>query len=355
MAESQLLSDIDANFGATKLHGEWDWYPASQLGIFGKAWPTPDSPFDRLPAKFQPKVRNPVWQLSQHSAGIHIGFHTDASAIAARWTLKFESSLAEQMPATSIAGLDLYSRHEHEWAWCGTGLFKAFPFNESVLIEGMSHAAREFRLYLPIYGGIKTLEIGVSKNSTISSSGPSDKKPICVYGTSIVQGACASRPGLSYPAILGRMADAEVINMGFSGNAHMEPEIAQLLSEIDASIFLIDTLPNMSAEWVAERYTPFVKTLANERPQAQFMLVEQCPYQNAWLLPQRAAEIRTKNEALRGACEILKAAFPGRIHYLPTGSILDSGDCSTDGLHLNDRGFILFAQALYDCINKMKS
>ena len=48
-------------------------------------------------------------------------------------------------------------------------------------------------------------QIGIPPSTWIAK--PPEKprqSPICFYGTSIVQGACASRPGMSYPAILGR-------------------------------------------------------------------------------------------------------------------------------------------------------
>ncbi len=44
-------------------------------------------------------------------------------------------------------------------------------------------------------------------------------------------GGCASRPGTCHPALLGRMLDYPVINLGFSGNGKMEGEVAELLAE----------------------------------------------------------------------------------------------------------------------------
>ena len=66
------------------------------------------------------------------------------------------------------------------------------------------------------------------------------------YGTSITQGACASRPGMAAVAIVGRKLDTSVINLGFSGNGRMQPEIADLLIELDPAIYVIDCIQNMS-------------------------------------------------------------------------------------------------------------
>ena len=71
--------------------------------------------------------------------------------------------------------------------------------------------------------------------------------PIVVYGTSIAQGGCASRPGLAWTNILGRKLDRPVINLAFSGNGKLEKELIELLSEIDASLYVLDCLPNLTS------------------------------------------------------------------------------------------------------------
>ena len=65
-------------------------------------------------------------------------------------------------------------------------------------------------------------------------------RPVVFYGTSITQGASAMRPGMGYPAIISRHLNIETINLGFSGNGKMEKELAEALSEIDASCYVID-------------------------------------------------------------------------------------------------------------------
>ncbi len=43
---------------------------------------------------------------------------------------------------------------------------------------------------------------------------------------------------MSYPAIMGRAIDQPIINLGVSGNGQAEPEIAELLTELDPSALL---------------------------------------------------------------------------------------------------------------------
>jgi hypothetical protein len=159
------------------------------------------------------------------------------------------------------------------------------PTNEAQLVRGQSAGKREYLLYLPLYNGVSSVEIGIPKESSLSQ-GPvrsaDRQKPIVFYGTSITQGGCASRPGMVHTAIVGRWFDRPVINLGFSGNGRMEPEVAQLLAELDPVVYVIDCLPNMDAKQVEERTEPLVRTLLKAHPQTPVLLVEDRTYANAW-------------------------------------------------------------------------
>ena len=102
-----------------------------------------------------------------------------------------------------------------------------------------------YQLYLPLYNSLEWLEIGVPEEATIHFLALRNEKPIVVYGSSITQGACASRPGMAWTAILERKMDRPLLNFGFSGNGRLEKELIDLISEIDAKIFVLDCLPNL--------------------------------------------------------------------------------------------------------------
>ncbi len=120
----------------------------------------------------------------------------------------------------------------------------------------------QYLVYLPLYNGVKSVEIGIPKGRKIAAAAaPSHQKPIVIYGTSITQGGCASRPGMAWTSIVGRQLETPVINLGFSGSGKMEPAMADLLAELDPSVYVLDCLANMSPEMLAERVEPFVEKL----------------------------------------------------------------------------------------------
>jgi hypothetical protein len=336
------------------------WYDARELAIEGKGWPDTADFYDRLPARAQGVVREPVWQLSKDSAGLSVRFVTDAASISARWTLRSNSLAMDHMPATGVSGLDLYVRMTGGialWHWLAVGRPDKAPTNERSLISGLPPGRRECLLYLPLYNGVQSVEIGVPPNATLESAPPrpADRaKPICFYGTSITQGGCASRPGMAYPAILGRRLDRPVINLGLSGNAQMEPELAALLAELDPCAYVLDALPNMGSAMVQERVGPFVETLRRAHPDTPIVLVENIEYQNAAVVPGSREGYVARNAALREVYDRLVAAGTPNLTLVPAEGLLgDDGEATVDGTHATDLGFFRMADALEPVLSRI--
>ena len=278
------------------------WHNARTLTVEGQGWPDNEfkAPFDRLPAKAEGKVRSAVWGLSHDSAGICVRFASDSPAIHCRWTVLKSNLAMPHMPATGVSGVDLYVQASSGFRWLATGR-PTNPTNSVALVTGLPKQQREYVLYLPLYNGVSSVELGVTKEASISSLPREDKaaKPIVFWGTSITQGGCASRPGMVHTAILGRRFNSPVINLGFSGNGKMEPEVAELLAEIDAAIYVIDCLPNCTASEVKERTAPLVQILRKARPATPIVLVEDRTYSDAFLVGAKKDRNSTSRAALK--------------------------------------------------------
>ncbi len=339
------------------MEGELTWHDLRELGIEGKGWKDTRSSYDRLPERAEGRVRPPVWELSRHSAGLCARFVSDAPLIQARWTLTGERLAMPHMPATGVSGLDLYAKAPGgQWRWLGVGVPSAFPANIAQLAGDLPPGAREYLIYLPLYNGVSSVELGLPRGSRLEQAPPrSDRlKSLVFYGTSITQGGCASRPGMAHTALLGRWLDCPVVNLGFSGNGRMEVEIAELLAELDPAVYIVDCLPNMVAQEVAERTGLLVRTLRRARPAAPILLVEDRTYANASLLSgprQRNAESRA---ALRAAHAGLVAEGVRGLHYLPGEELLgDDGEATVDASHPTDLGFLRQARAFLPVLQKL--
>jgi len=329
------------------------WHDIRSLDVEGKGWADTKSFYDRLPAKAEVIVHGPVWNLSQDSAGMCVRFITDANEIHARWELRSKSLAMPHMPATGVSGLDLYVKcADGEWKWLAVGRPTLFPVNSVTLVKGIPKETREYFLYLPLYNGVLSVEIGVSKGSTFRKAAPypQARKPIVFYGTSITQGGCASRTGMVHTAILGRRLNYPVINLGFSGNGRMEPEMADLLAELDPSVYVLDCLPNMNGQMIAERVVPFVKRLREAHPETPILLVEDRTYSDAFLITSRQKQNTENRRELKQAYSSLQSEGIKYIYYLSGNQLLDDDRdnlATVDGSHPTDLGFMRQADAFY--------
>ncbi len=330
------------------------WSDIRQFGVEGRGWEDTKDFYDRLPAKAEGKVRPPVWDLSHDSAGMCVRFVTDATTIRARWALTKSWIYLQNETAIANSGLDLYVKTDKGWHWLAVGMPNA-QTNEVTLAKDLIPGKREYLLYLPLYNGTKYVELGVATNAVIEKAPPwgdGTRKPIVFYGTSILQGLAASRPGMVHSAMLQRRFNWPVINLGFSGNGKMEPEMADLLAELDPSVYVIDCLPNMVADEIKERAEPLVKKLRAAHPDVPIVLVEDRTIQAAFLTAGQMEWYHLKDRAeLKAAYDRLQKAGVKNLYYIPGEHLLgDDGEGTTDGSHPNDLGFMrqaeIFAKVL---------
>ncbi len=322
---------------------ELEWYDARKLTVEGLGFTDLKSPYDRFPGRAEGVVPQPVWNLSRDSAGVLVRFMASTTAIHARWKITNKSLAGANITAIASSGLDLYARTDAgKWRWLGVGK-PTFPDSAEVLVSGIPATQREFMVYLPLRNGVTSLEIGLPKGATISP-GPARSaasKAIVFYGTSITHGIGASRAGMTHVAMLGRTFNREVINLGFSGNGRMEPEVVQFIAELDPAVFVLDCLPNMGANQVRERIVPGVKMLRAAHPNTPILLVEDRNIQTGFLVQARHDANEANHAALREAFGQLQAEKIPQVYYLPGENLLgQDGEGTVDGSHPTDLGFM---------------
>ncbi len=350
---SEPIEKLDPNFVASEADEGLSWYDAEKIGIEGRAWDDTPELLARLPERAREKVPDNVWMLGLKSAGMCVRFKTDSPVIAARWSLNDERMSIRHMPVSGVSGIDLYGWDDRrdDWAWTGIGIPNVdLTPGERVqrnLAEKLDGKLRTYIAYLPGYNGVQSLQIGVASDSQVLKAEPwrGGEKPICCYGTSIVHGGCTPRPGMTYPALLGRKLQRPTFNLGFSGNGKAEMAIFDLLSELDPCIYLIDPLPNMSPDLIRERMEPGVRRLAVAKPDTPILLIECLRF--TWSNVRDSTMISRKNAALRDAYDALVESGLSNVHYIPSTDLLgDDSEATVDAVHPTDLGFLRMADQL---------
>lgn len=329
----------------------------------GQAWPNEtQSPYDRLPTRAKGQVRDQVYNLGTQSAGLMIRFRSNATNISVRYSTTKSDKLKESkifgmnhMPATGVSGVDLYAiDSDGKELWCAAK--RQFSDTISYRFEGLHATDRyhnlgpEYRLYLPLYNQVNWLEIGVSDTSYFAPLPIRKEKPIVVYGTSIAQGACASRPGMAWTSILSRKMDRPLINLGFSGNGRLEKPVVELLSEIDAKIYIIDCMPNLvrgrvSNEELRKRIIETVHYLKEKKPETAILLVEHAGYTDGLTNPTRRENYTLVNTIQKDAFYFLKSSGYSELYYLTKEEIGLGMDDMVDGTHPTDLGMLHYAES----------
>lgn len=328
---------------------------AKQFKLIGKGFVDSTDMYCRLPSALKGKTRPPVWSLSRNCAGLAVRFHTNSPVIAAKWEVTGDIVMNHFAPS-GIKGLDLYCFKDKKWQFVNA----ARPAGKSssvTIISNMEGKDMEYMLYLPLYDGLKSLEIGVAPNAVIGEplvDLPKSGKPVVIYGTSITQGGCASRAGMACSNILSRMLEREVVNLGFSGNGQLDLEVADFIGDIDASCFIMDCLPNCSAAQINEKYASFVSIIRKKRPDVPILMVENPLYPHMYFSQSVFKNINEKNADLRRIYLDQKGKGDRNIYYLKADKLIgDDYEGTVDGVHCTDLGFLRMAQDMYPAVKKL--
>jgi GDSL-like Lipase/Acylhydrolase family/N-terminus of Esterase_SGNH_hydro-type len=355
--ETKITPPVDPAKATASDDGKLIWYNALELGVEGQGWKDLKHPYDRLPSEAEGVVRDAVWWLSHDSAGLSVRFTTDSPVVAARWSLRKDSLDMFHMPSTGVSGLDLYAKHNGDWRWVAMGRPEKQNGNEKTLVSLAPAGVHEYLLYLPLYNGIGSLEIGIKPDATLHKAPAyqeSRAKPVLFWGTSILQGGCASRPGMAYPSIIGRRLQRDVINLGFSGNGKMDPELVQMIAKLDVSAYVIDCGPNMTPPLIAERTEPLVKTLRAAHPQTPIVLVENIHYQDGWFIESKRASYVNKNAELKAAYDRLRSQGIRGLYYIPCDDLFgNDSEATVDGVHATDLGFMRMADVIEPVLRRI--
>lgn len=336
------ISKIDKNFKIdSKIEREGltfydiDETPFKVCGVYRER-----DHYVRLPADVAKSVSEGVFSLHTHTAGGRVRFVTDSPYVA----VSVKLNNAYKMPHfafTGSVGCDMYS---------GTRYIGTIvpPVSVTTEYEGVMDVPftdeHEYTINMPLYSGIDKMYIGIKEGCVLKAAPDYEiSKPIAYYGSSVTQGGCASRPGNAYQNIISRELDCDFINLGFSGNAKAEDEIANYIASLDMSAFVYDYEYNApTLEHYKNTHERMFKIIRNANPDLPIVMVSRPKYH----LTEGARDwfevmMTTYNNAV--------AAGDKNVYYID-GMTLFAPEMReaalVDNLHPNDVGFLSMANVI---------
>jgi len=311
--------------------------------------------YRRLPRDISVKVSEGVDALCQNTAGGRVRFKTNSLYIA----LKAFVPSVNLMPHMALAGslgFDVYERKDGEYLYLST-MFPGWGIDAindigkrgyfDCLVEFKEKRMRDITINFPLYNNVDDIFIGVEKSSELlSGDGYTNKKTVVYYGSSITQGGCASRPGNCYPSILSRRFDNDFYNMGFSGNAKGEDEMANYIAGMPMDIFVYDYDHNApSVAHLEATHEKMFKTVRKAHPDLPIVIMPRPKYYlNDDEKKRRDIILKTYNNAVSSGDK--------NVYYIDNKDL--TADCrdegTVDGCHPNDFGFASMAKAVGSCL-----
>lgn len=289
--------------------------------------------------------------FGEHSSGICVRFETDSSALNVRVKLREKFGMTN-MTQIGQCGMDLYVYDERAGEFVLHEVAR-YEFDATEYEVPLSHflnapkKPRKYILHLPLYMAVESLEIGLDPDASVRPFGYQKRERVGIYGTSIVHGCAASRPGLAPSAVLSRALGAEVLNFGFSGVAFMEREMGEILGKRKLGYLIVDTEPNAGVdERLRDNAAPFLDEFFKYNPAAKVVLYSRVPFALDYFDEYRARMA----DYYRGFLRRLAAKYrkAGREVHFADGFKLfkgNFGEYSTDGIHPNDVGMLALARS----------
>lgn len=302
--------------------------------------------FRRMPDDIAETVSPGVHYGSQYTAGGRVRFRTNSPYVAINF--KGVMGRLSQMAFTGCRGFDLYNGTEYVNTFVpplegGTGY-------ESIIEFGNTEE-KEITINMPLYSIVNELYVGLDENSFVNQPKEySVSKPVVYYGSSITQGGCASRPGTCYQGHISRRFDCDYINLGFSGNAKGEVEMAEYVASIDMSIFVYDYDHNSpSQQHLEETHERFFKIVREKHPDVPVIIMSKPK------LELDANQLK-RLEIIKKTCDNAREQGDKNVYFIDGRELCElcGNEGTSDNCHPTDLGFFSMAKKLGDVIENNK-
>lgn len=315
--------------------------------------------FHRLPTEVAANTNPGVVKLERKSAGGRVKFTTDSQYVILR--AEFAGvGRATHMTLAMSAGFDIYLDDPDSTRFLKPLLppySTADSYEQIVRFDGRKE--RSYVIHFPLHSVVKNVYIGVQEDATLKAGRPyRNQKPVVIYGSSIVHGTAATRPGLCYPNILSRRLNMNCVSLGFSGNAKGEVAIAEYMASLPMCMFICDYDHNApTVEHLKDTHQRLYDIIRAKNPDIPYIMISK---------PNVATQDRDKCYARRDVIidtfRYARAKGDRNVYYID-GETFFLGkyetDCTMDGTHPQDLGFTLMADKIesvmrrammhYDC------
>ncbi len=329
--------------------------------LYGLYDPYGEERFCRIPPEVAAATSPAVKGLNYNTAGARVRFTTDAEYIAI-YCRSTKSGRHQKMSSVMESGFDLYIDDDRIGGRKPFSYFVNSVFAPTNAGDGycdrfrLPEGEHSVTINFPLYNGVEELYIGLPEGASLKEPIPYvNEKPIVFYGSSITQGACASRPGLAYTSLVARRLHADYRNLGFAGAAKAEEAIVDYLTKAEMCCFVQDydhNAPNV--EHLRATHYPLYKRMRDSHPGMPILLLSR-PGFNTFSVKgnSRSDDSIARRDVVIDTFRKARADGDELVWYIDGESFFsgpDECECTIDGIHPNDIGMLKMADSVYQTL-----
>lgn len=348
------VSEIDKNFKSEKSSDfSADVYDASEppFTVYG-GFCEEKRKFEKMPLKEAEQIGAGVLWGSGCCAGIRITFSTDSENIRLRAKIR-NKCRSVNMPFLSTASFTLKEDEDGKSRLAGNFITDVREeINEcDGYLKLKGKKLRRYVLYLPLYSGTDDIFIYLDKGCKLKKYEKfADKPRILYYGSSVTQGACASRADNTYQELVSEATGFDYTVLGFSGGARAEDGMIAALKKADCDIFVC----------CYDHNAPDVEYLSSTHEKLYKSFRENPAHKNVPVIflsktyDKNDSEMKKRSEVIKRTYLNAKRAGEN-VYYIDGGKIFPENlkeHCAVDGCHPTDLGFYFIAKTI---IKKIRS
>ena len=327
-------------------------FKSAPIKVYGAPLFEKTGTFERFPKEllqFFPVISKNSCDLRRRCAGARVCFKTDSPTVTVTVKIeKLELDIGMSLFSGDAVAMITGSRQNFRYR----GLVYPANYEQTEYSRTLykESCMEDVMLCLPRNSYIKDIEIGIADGCSLEAPTPYKiEKPVVFYGSSITEGAHSSLPFTCYTALLSNRLDFDYYNLGFSGSAMGEKEMAEYIASIDMSAFVFDydhNAPNL--EHLKNTHEPFFKIIREAHPNLPVIMMSKpkAKYDKGDLL---------RKEVIKETFENAQKNGDKNVYFVDGETFFGENErdiCSTDATHPNDIGFLRMADILEPVFKK---
>lgn len=322
---------------------ELSWAGAVELEhaeSWSRGWRLPLSRIDLFPG-------GDLSTRAANQAGVRVSFGTDASWVSAQ-----------------AAAVDVDKNQSVDVVVDGVLVDSLLVGRDGTTTKAELPAGpKTVELWLPQTGDFRLSTVTIDRGRRVWREEAAQRPRMITYGSSITECAAAASPARSWPAIVARQLDLDLLCLGFGGQCHLDPMIGRLIRDEPADVIVTCLGINIygSGTFTRRSLLPnilgFLSTLRDGHPDTPVLVISPI----AWPVNENVAgktgmtliEVRAQ---VRDAVALLRRHGDQHLHYLSGLDVLGERQAdllSEDGLHPGPAGYEHIARSLTPAVARL--